>query len=138
MISYVLTYARKAVPQERTQAAPATHRQELGGARPPSKLHTVQDNGRPALNHPLTNPARPAIKRVIEPEPDEESSKPIRMHGGPLYQGSENKRRRTGEDEPRETNVRPTMAPPIRQSNIRKVGAMECSHVNHPLNHCRN
>ena len=83
----------------------------------------MQDHPRPVLNHPPPNPAKPAIKRVVEPEPEEEHPRTMRMQGGQSYQANDAKRGRTGEDEPRETNVRPTMAPPIRQSNIRKVGA---------------
>ena len=112
---------RKVIPQERLQNAPPAHRPELGGARPPSRLHTVQDHSRPALNHPPPNPARPPIKRALDPEPEDEPPKPIRVPAGQSYQANEGKRRRTGEDEIRETTVRPTMAPPIRQSNIRKA-----------------
>ena len=106
------------MPQERLQAAPTTYRPELGGARPPSRLHTVQDLN---LNPPPPNPARPPIKRALDAEPEEEPSKSARIHAGQHYQANEGKRRRTSDDEPQEPNVRPTMAPPIRQSNIRKA-----------------
>jgi hypothetical protein len=64
------------------------------------------------------NGARPP-KRVFEPEEDRPV---IRMPGpGSTYHATDNKRRKT-EDENQEPLSRPTMgAPPVRQSNIRKV-----------------
>ena len=61
------------------------------------------------------------MKRVLDPEPEEEPSRPLRAQPGQAYQANEGKRRRTEENEPQEPIIRPTMAPPIRQSNIRKV-----------------
>ncbi|KAL8828199.1 MAG: hypothetical protein Q9191_002726 [Dirinaria sp. TL-2023a] len=106
-----------AAPPERAGAP--THRPELGGTRPPSRLHMVQDQVRPATNHPPPNPVRPALKRVMEPEADDRSARP---QAGSTYQQNEGKRRRTGDEDRQPISVRPTMAPPIRQSNIRKVG----------------
>ena len=44
------------------------------------------------------------------------------MQGGPSYQQNEAKRRKTEDEDLQEIRVRPTMAPPIRQSGIRQGG----------------
>ena len=87
-------------------------------SQPPPKHHPAQDFNRPT-NQPPINPARP-IKRVFDPETDDEPFRPVRTQGATPYQQSDAKRRRT-EDEEVQVIIRPTMAPPIRQSNIRKV-----------------
>lgn len=77
-----------------------------------------------SVNHPLPNPARPPIKRVLESEADELAQN-SRLPGGPQYQQTDAKRRRTDDEDvldEQETNVRPTMVPPKRQSNLLKVG----------------
>lgn len=107
---------RQAIQQEKSQPFPATNRSELGGARHPSKLHTVLDHSRPLPTQPPYNPAKPAAKRVFEPEADDEPVRPARMAGGPSYQQVDKKRRRTEDEDLQELMVRP----PIRQSNIRK------------------
>ena len=104
------------------QQAQPNSRPELGGARPPSKLHTVQDYSRPPVNqHPVANPAKAPIKRVFEPEVDE-SLRQSRLPGVQSYQSNDAKRRRTNDEPPEEPHVRPTMVPPKRQSNLLKVG----------------
>jgi len=97
--------------------APVT-RPELGGARP-SKMQNIPDHHRPANT---AHPQKPVKKRTFEPETEENSLRPVRPHGGPSYQQNESKRRRTEEGELEEFPIRPTMAPPIRQSGIRKDG----------------
>lgn len=99
-----------------------TARPELGGPRPPSRLQHVPDHGRLANNQPLQNPARPPGKRIFDPEADEEPFRPSRQQGGPIHQPNESKRRKTGDEDVEEVRVRPTMAPPIRQSGIRQGG----------------
>lgn len=108
---------RQATQQEKVQPFPAVNRSELGGARHASKLHTVQDYSRPLPNQPSCNPAKPAAKRVFEPESDDGPVRPVRTAGGPTYQQTDKKRRRTEDEDVQELMVRP----PIRHSNIRKV-----------------
>ncbi|KAL6715157.1 hypothetical protein ACLMJK_007421 [Lecanora helva] len=102
--------------------APSIPRQDLGGPRPPSKLHNAPDHSRLAGNQPTQNPAKPPIKRVFDPDADEEPFRPGRTQGGPTYQANESKRRRTEDEDVPEVRVRPTMAPPIRQSGVRPGG----------------
>ncbi|KAL8737623.1 MAG: hypothetical protein Q9181_001496 [Wetmoreana brouardii] len=101
------------------QQMPSTSRPELGGARPPSKMHTVQESNRPPLNHPVPDPAKAPIKRVFEPEV-EEPVRQSRLPGGKPYQANEAKRRRTDDEAADEPQIRPTMAPPKRQSNLHR------------------
>ncbi|CAL8581784.1 hypothetical protein XPA_007468 [Xanthoria parietina] len=92
----------------------ANVRPELGGARPVSKMQTAQDMSRPAPNQ-----VKAPIKRGLEPEADE----PIRHsrpQGGHQYQPTDAKRRRTDDETSEEPSIRPTMAPPKRQSNLLK------------------
>ncbi|KAL9608646.1 MAG: hypothetical protein Q9167_006530 [Letrouitia subvulpina] len=104
--------------QQRTAPAAQHHppnntRPELGGSRPPSRLHTVQEH-KHSVTHPLPNPARPPIKRVFEPEADELVQN-SRLLGGHQYQQTDAKRRRTDDEDAldeQETNVRPTMDVP--------------------------
>lgn len=102
------------------QQPPASSRPELGGARPPSKLHAVQDYNRPPANNAVPNPAKAPIKRVLEPEVDE-PVRQSRLPGSHPYQANDAKRRRTNEEACEEPSIRPTMAPPKRQSNLLKV-----------------
>lgn len=111
---------RQASQQERPQPPSTMGRPELGGVRPPSRLHTTQEYGRP-VNPPSINPARPPVKRVFDPEPENETVQSVRMQNGHSYQQTDAKRRRTDDEDMQDPVVRPTMKPPIRQSNIRKV-----------------
>ncbi|RDI89592.1 Benzoate 4-monooxygenase [Venturia inaequalis] len=93
----------------------ATHgRGELGGPRPISRMA-------PEPQRPIqVNPAKPA-KRALQVEHDDEHySRPAVQRNPPSYQQNDAKRRKTDEDEPQELR-RSVMAPPVRQSNIRKV-----------------
>lgn len=110
---------RQGAQHEKSQPLPNSTRHELGATRPPSRLHAAQDYNRPA-NQPPINPARP-VKRIFDPETDDEPFRSVRTQGAPPYQQSDAKRRRTEDEEVQEIIIRPTMAPPIRQSNIRKV-----------------
>ncbi|KAL9630606.1 MAG: hypothetical protein Q9204_004635 [Flavoplaca sp. TL-2023a] len=94
--------------------APANVRPELGGARPVSKMQTAQDFSRPAPNQ-----VKPPIKRVLDSEADETVRQP-RLPVGQQYQSIDAKRRRTDDETSEGTSVRPTMAPPKRQSNLLK------------------
>ncbi|MDI1487421.1 MAG: hypothetical protein OHK93_006691 [Ramalina farinacea] len=102
----------------------ATNRPELGGNRPPSRQQNTTEYLKPANAHHNMNPSKAPIKRVFDPDNDSAaaSSRPAPPKGGPIYQQNESKRRRTEDGEPEEFPIRPTMAPPIRQSNIRKDG----------------
>lgn len=112
---------RQASQQEKNQSVP-TNRQEVGGPRPPSRLHGFNNNdfGRSA-NQPPSGAVKPSGKRVFEPDIEEETMGPTHGQGGSLYPQLEAKRRRTDDDEFLEVAVRPTMLPPKRQSNARKV-----------------
>ncbi|KAE8351196.1 hypothetical protein BDV28DRAFT_137606 [Aspergillus coremiiformis] len=81
-------------------------------ARPASRLGSMQPYSR-TINPPQPNPAKPP-KRGL----DEESQRSAAPKPGAMQPSGEAKRRRT-EDEHNPV-MRPTMAPPIRQSNIRK------------------
>ncbi|KAI9867984.1 MAG: hypothetical protein M1830_005731 [Pleopsidium flavum] len=102
--------------QEKAQPAPAPHRGELGNTRPTSRMNSVQDFNRVVAAHPLPNVAKPA-KRPAE---DESFQRPGLTKAGAASQANDAKRRRTDDEEVQEVHTRPTMAPPIRQSNIRK------------------
>lgn len=102
------------------QQPPVNSRPELGGAKPPSKLHAVQQ-----VNKPGPNPAKAPIKRGFEPEVDE-PVRQSRLPGVQQYQANDSKRRRTDDEFSEEPSVRPTMAPPKRQSNLLRVGARNC------------
>ncbi|KOC17810.1 inner centromere protein [Aspergillus flavus AF70] len=82
-------------------------------ARPASRLGSMQPYNR-TINPPQPNPAKPP-KRGLDDEPGHRSAAP---KPGTMQPSGETKRRRT-EDEHNPV-MRPTMAPPIRQSNIRK------------------
>lgn len=111
---------KQASQQEMPQLA-STNRHELGGPRPPSRLHGIHEYARPA-NQPPGGAVRPSAKRIFEPEIDEEATGPAHVQSGSLYQQMDAKRRRTDDEEFLEVAVRPTMLPPKRQSNARKVG----------------
>ncbi|KAL8673648.1 MAG: hypothetical protein Q9168_001954 [Polycauliona sp. 1 TL-2023] len=96
------------------QQAPANVRPELGGARPLSKMQTAQD-----FSRPVPNQVKAPIKRVLEPEV-EEPLRQSRLPGGQQYQPMDAKRRRTDDETSEEPSIRPTMAPPKRQSNLLK------------------
>lgn len=87
---------------------------DMGPARPPSRLGSAQPYGR-AINQPQPNPAKPP-KRGLEDETRPAPRKP----SATIHPSGEAKRRRTDEEQ-NPMAMRPTMAPPIRQSNIRKV-----------------
>ncbi|KAL8851963.1 MAG: hypothetical protein Q9221_003174 [Calogaya cf. arnoldii] len=94
--------------------APANVRPELGGARPVSNMQTAQDFSRPAPNQ-----MKAPIKRVLEPEADE-PGRHSRLPGGQQYQPTDAKRRRTDDETSEGPSIRPSMAPPKRQSNLLK------------------
>ncbi len=66
--------------------------------------------------------AKPPNKRIFDPEGDDATARPARPQPGSMYQQNDGKRRRTEDEDLEEFPVRPTMAPPIRQSGIRKDG----------------
>ncbi|KAL4863639.1 hypothetical protein BDV12DRAFT_177259 [Aspergillus spectabilis] len=87
-------------------------------ARPASRLGSVL--GRP-INQPVPNPAKPPKRGPEEDANHRQVAKP-----GAMQPSGETKRRRT-DDEQNRASMRPTMAPPIRQSNIRKEPAKKPS-----------
>ncbi|KAL9098753.1 MAG: hypothetical protein Q9163_005646 [Psora crenata] len=107
----------QALPAVHQQQAPLTTRLELNSARPQSRQQSVPEHHRPP-----TNASRAPIKRVFDAEPDEAPSRSTRPRGGPSYQQTNAKRRKTEDEQLEEFPIRPTMAPPIRQSTVRKDG----------------
>ncbi|WEW62009.1 hypothetical protein PRK78_007509 [Emydomyces testavorans] len=90
------------VPSHQEKASfQSSQRTDMGAARPASRLHSVQPASRP---QPIINPAKPP-KRANEEE---------------AVQTTSSKRRKTDEEVAVEPPTRPTMAPPIRQSSVRK------------------
>ena len=97
--------------RQESQAPSQNQRPELGaGARRPSKLD------RPQMIHP---PGK--AKRVFNPDDEDELAAPIRTQQPQGFQQNNVKRRRTSDEQNVEPSIRPTMAPPIRHSNIKKV-----------------
>ena len=117
-----LTMAKERQGGTHQPHANSTTRPELGGNRPPSRQANVPEHHRPATGHHPVNTSKAPIKRVFDPENDNAPARPAKSNAAQNYQQHENKRRRTDEDEPEEFPMRPTMAPPIRQSGIRKDG----------------
>lgn len=110
-------------PEMVSDAAPAitmliTQDTQPAQPRPGSRLGSTHPFSR-TINQPQPNPAKPP-KRAME----EEASRPTRKPSATIQPSGEAKRRKT-EDEQNPAVVRPTMAPPIRQSNIRKVGPLD-------------
>ncbi|KAK1147525.1 hypothetical protein N8T08_000866 [Aspergillus melleus] len=99
--------------QQPNDMAPSTASQSTQPARPASRLGSIQPFGR-SINPPQPNPAKPP-KRGLD---EEASHRPAATKTSTIHPSGETKRRRT-EDEHNPV-MRPTMAPPIRQSNIRK------------------
>ncbi|EDN04994.1 inner centromere protein [Histoplasma capsulatum] len=96
-------------------ALQGSQRNDLPSTRP-SRLNSTQEQAR-TINYPPPNPAKPP-KRALE---DESSGRPVTGKVGAAIHQVDGKRRKT-EDEiaSAEPPVRSTMAPPIRQSNVRK------------------
>ncbi|RHZ57303.1 uncharacterized protein CDV56_106075 [Aspergillus thermomutatus] len=84
-------------------------------ARPASRLGSIQPLGR-TINPPQPNPAKPP-KRGLD---DETSYRPAAMKSSTVQPSGESKRRKTEDEHNPMSAIRPTMAPPIRQSGIRK------------------
>ncbi|KAJ5174231.1 uncharacterized protein N7482_000108 [Penicillium canariense] len=97
--------------QHEKAASQSSQRSDLGGTRPPSRL----GYGRP-INPPAPNPAKPPKRNM-----DEEAGHRAAVTNPSNVQPSGEAKRRKTEDEHNPMQpIRPTMAPPIRQSNIRK------------------
>ena len=122
--------------QEKAQTQPAPPRSDLGAARPLSRMNTIQDQMRP-VPHPPINPAKPP-KRPKPEDEDEQASRATAQRAGP-YQQTDAKRRKTeeGNEEEDEEPRRSVMAPPIRNSNIRKVRLVQDSKCNNYSQFCR-
>ncbi|KAL1859918.1 hypothetical protein Plec18170_001864 [Paecilomyces lecythidis] len=101
--------------QQEKGASNASQRNDLGTNRPASRLGSAQPFGR-SINQPAPNPAKPP-KRALEEEAHSRATAPKPSMAYP----TESKRRKTEDEHNPLPPVRPTMAPPIRQSNIRKA-----------------
>ncbi|KAJ5905032.1 uncharacterized protein N7473_001948 [Penicillium subrubescens] len=101
--------------QHEKTASQSSQRNDLGATRPASRL----GYGRP-INPPAPNPAKPPKRNL-----DEESGYRVAVTNPNNVQPSGEAKRRKTEDEHNPMQpLRPTMAPPIRQSNIRKQPSM--------------
>lgn len=87
----------------------------MGPPRPPSRVNPAQPLNR-HYNQPPSNPAKPS-KRVNEAH--NTSRAPLTRPG--VAQQPDGKRRKTDEEIVAEPPMKHAMAPPIRQSNVRKV-----------------
>ncbi|KAF2706467.1 hypothetical protein K504DRAFT_459769 [Pleomassaria siparia CBS 279.74] len=63
---------------EKSKTLPTQSRADLGAARPPSRMHTVQEANRIKVNVPPVNPAKPPVKRPFQPDPDEPIHRPAK------------------------------------------------------------
>lgn len=110
-----------AFQQDKLNQQAAHGRGELGGLRRPISRMA------PEAQRPIqVNPAKPA-KRALQIEQDDElHARPPMQRNPPSYQQNDAKRRKTEEDEPQDLRGS-IMAPPIRQSNIRKVSRLPSS-----------
>ncbi|GFF44046.1 hypothetical protein IFM58399_07154 [Aspergillus lentulus] len=84
-------------------------------ARPASRLGSIQPFSR-TINPPQPNPAKPP-KRGLD---EETNYRPAAMKSSTVQPSGESKRRKTEDEHNPMSAIRPTMAPPIRQSGIRK------------------
>jgi hypothetical protein len=71
---------------------------------------------------PPMNTAKPP-KRALPPDTEEHGpQRPAASHSQPSFQQLDAKRRKTDDEEPEPAAQRPSvLAPPIRQSNVKKV-----------------
>lgn len=104
------------VLQHEKAASQSSQRSDLGASRPPSRLGSIQPYGRP-INPPAPNPAKPPKRGMDE----DAGHRPAVAKPSNVRPSGEHKRRKTEDEHNPMQPVRPTMAPPIRQSNIRKV-----------------
>ncbi|PYH92312.1 hypothetical protein BO71DRAFT_457670 [Aspergillus ellipticus CBS 707.79] len=109
---------QRRLERQGSQQPESAQRGELGGARPASRLGSIQPFNR-SINPPQPNPAKPP-KRGLE---EETSHRPTAPKTATMQPSGESKRRRTEDEQSRMSSMRPAMAPPIRQSNIRKEPA---------------
>ncbi|OJD29770.1 inner centromere protein [Diplodia corticola] len=103
----------QALSKEKAATIHGHPRGDLGGARPISRVNTV-------LNIPPANPAKPPKRFHTDEEP---ASRPQGQRNAPTFQQLNAKRRKTLSDDEEEEPTdarRSMMAPPIRQSNVRK------------------
>ena len=107
---------QRRLERQGSQQPEASQRSDLGSARPASRLGSIQPFNR-SINQPQPNPAKPP-KRGLD---DETSHRPTAPKTATMQPSGESKRRRTEDEQSRMSSMRPAMAPPIRQSNIRKV-----------------
>ncbi|KLJ09250.1 hypothetical protein EMPG_15326 [Blastomyces silverae] len=101
--------------QQEKAVVQGSQRNDLPSTRP-SRLNSIQGQIRP-VNYPPPNPAKPP-KRALE---DESSGRPVTGKVGAAVHQADGKRRKTDDEiAVAEPPFRSAMAPPIRQSNVRK------------------
>lgn len=123
---------RQAAALQAEKQAQNSQRNDIGSARPPSRLNPVAALNRSVMSIPAPNPAKPPKRPAAETE---ETARAAPKTGN-AYQ-ADNKRRKSEENGEMELPsqsqsqsqppMRPTKAPPIRQSNIGKVGDLDNS-----------
>ncbi|OJD26210.1 hypothetical protein ACJ73_02409, partial [Blastomyces percursus] len=101
--------------QQEKAVLQGSQRNDLPPTRP-SRLNSIQGQVRP-VNYPPPNPAKPP-KRALE---DDSSGRPVTGKVGAAVHQADGKRRKTDDEiAAAEPPIRSAMAPPIRQSNVRK------------------
>jgi hypothetical protein len=113
-----------ALQQEKANAGAPHPRGDLNTARPLNKMNVMPELSRPI---PPVNPAKPPPKRHLQDGEDAQPQRPAIQRNPSSYQQMDAKRRKTNEldedsqPQSQQQERRSVMAPPIRQSNIRKV-----------------
>jgi hypothetical protein len=107
--------------QHEKTASQSSQRNDLGATRPASRL----GYGRP-INPPAPNPAKPPKRNMDE----EAGYRSAVTNPSNVQPSGEAKRRKTEDEHNPMQPLRPTMAPPIRQSSIRKVSSTCSVRVN--------
>jgi hypothetical protein len=112
--------------QDKPLPAAPVHRAEAGPARPPSRLNSrPQEDFSRSVNQSLQNTTKAPPKRPLPQENAEDSqTRPALQRNPQSYQQAESKRRRTDDNQDEDMADSPprgAMAPPVRQSGIKKV-----------------
>lgn len=120
------------IQHEKVAPTPSQRGDLAPPSRPTSRLGSIQSFSRP-IHTPAPNPAKPP-KRHLDEETD---SRPAAPKSSIIHPSGESKRRKTEDEHQNMVPIRPTMAPPIRQSNIRKEPSKPSlfGHGQHSISH---
>lgn len=120
----------QATSQDKQLPPPPTYRGELGHARPASRMesavHRQEDDFGRSVSSTLQNMTKAPPKRPLPQDAAEDSqqSRPTLQRNGPSNHAPDAKRRKTIEDQDEdmiESQPKGHMAPPVRQSTVKKV-----------------